>query len=122
MGEQMQILIKKGIATMVNAIEADTETLAKVIHDAKKFVADTMKSVLTALIKPQFDAEVKPLCMEPIAPVDEAIPEPVKAFITMEAVVEGVLDSCIDTAVSGIVDPIAEAEVSKIDELSTSLA
>lgn len=128
--EQMQILIKKGIATMVNAIEADkkspdeayTETLAKVIHDAKKFVADTMKSVLTALIKPQFDAEVKPLCMEPIAPVDEAIPEPVKAFITMEAVVEGVLDSCIDTAVSGIVDPIAEAEVSKIDELSTSLA
>jgi hypothetical protein len=128
--DQMQILIKKGIATMVNAIEADkkspdeayAETLAKVVHDACRFLADTMKSVLTGLIKPQFDAEVKPLCMEPIAPVDEAIPEPVKAFVTMEAVVDGVLDSVIDTAVSGIVDPIAEAETAKIEALSASLA
>lgn len=91
--DQMKILIKKGLSTMAEAISGDakkspdeayTETLAKVVNDAKIFLNETMSAVLAGLIKPQFDGEVKPLCLEPIAPLNDMIPEPVKAFVTIE--------------------------------------
>lgn len=129
--DQMKILIKKGLSTMADAIsgegkkspdEAYAETLGKVINDAKIFIAETMTAVLAGLIKPMFDGEVKPLCLEPIEPLNEMIPEAVKAFITIDSVVEDLLDTVIDTAIAEIVKPVADGELAKLDELATSLA
>jgi hypothetical protein len=128
--DQVRILVKKGIATMALGITKDsqspddayTATLAKVIHDAKCFVSDTMSAVLAGLIKPQFDSEVKPLVLEPIEPVGELIPDAIKDFVSIPGIVEDLLDNVIDTAVGDIVAPVASPEAAKLDDLAGSLA
>jgi len=111
---QLFILTRKGLATMAQAIEggatpdeAYASTLAKVLNDTKLFVVDTMKAILSGIIKPKFESEVKPLCLEPTAPLDEQIPGPVKEFVTVAGIVENLLDNVLDTAISAVVLPLA---------------
>jgi len=118
-------LVKKGLATMHAAISKDKEgsdaaytaTLAKVIHDAKLFLFHTLRSVLSSVIKPGFDNMVKPLCLAPIAPVEELIPEPVKDFVSVEGIVEDLLVTTVNTSLDAVVTPLVEPEQKKLDEL-----
>jgi len=127
--DALKNLVKKGLATLRAAIEGGasaaagyTEVLAKVINDAKLLFVDCLKNLLGGLIKPMFDANVKPLCIEPLAPVDEMIPEPVKTFISVESVVDALCETVIDAAIDGVVEPVTTPQMAKLDELATSLA
>ena len=100
--------------------DAYRATLLKVVNDAKQSIADTMESILTGLIKPHFDSEVKPLVLKSLAPIGKLIglaPEPIKAFMSMESITEDMLDNIVSTAIRDIVTPVAQLGAAELDAL-----
>ena len=84
--------------------------------------SDLIKAVISGVVMPPFNALVKEPVVEAAAPIDEQIPEPVKAFLSLGALIEGCLDSMVDTAIDSVVGEPSGPELAKIKALEEELA
>ena len=122
-------LLGRGIATLQANIktgstpdEAYTLTLGHAVNDAGLMFSDLIKAVISGVVMQPFNALVKEPVVEVAAPIDEQIPEPVKAFLSLGALIEGCLDSMVDTAIDSVVGEPSGPELAKIKALEEELA
>jgi hypothetical protein len=122
-------LMLKGIATLKVTItsgstpdEAYLLTLKNVVGDAKIMFADAVRGMVVAVIQVPFDELVRGPCLELVAPLDELIPAPVKAFLSATALMETVFDTTIEAAAEAVASPLTSPEEASIGALETELA
>jgi len=121
-------LLSRGIATLQANIqtgstpdEAYTLTLGHAVNDAGLMFADVITAILSGVVMPSFNAIVKEPVVEAAAPIDDLIPEPVKAFLSLGALIEGCLDSIVETAIGSVIDEVSGPELEKIKALEAEL-
>jgi hypothetical protein len=73
--------------------------------------------MVSGVVMPPFNTLVKAQVVELAAPIDELIPEPVKAFLSLGALIEGCLDSMIENVIDSVVAEPSVAEKEKIAAL-----
>ena len=95
--------------------------LGQVCNDSKLMFGDMVKALITAVVMPPFDEAVKGPAADLVAPIEELIPEPVKAFLSLVALVEGCLDQMVNTVIDSVVSEPVGPEQDKIAALEAGL-
>jgi len=122
-------LMVKGIATLKATITtgstpdaAYTQTLKLLVGDAKIMFADAVRGIIVKVVELPFDSLVRAPCLELVAPMDELIPEPVKAFMSITGVMEKLFETTIEASADAIANPLTSPEEASIDALEPELA
>eukprot|EP00297_Palpitomonas_bilix_P009011 CAMPEP_0113903322 /NCGR_PEP_ID=MMETSP0780_2-20120614/22449_1 /TAXON_ID=652834 /ORGANISM="Palpitomonas bilix" /LENGTH=536 /DNA_ID=CAMNT_0000896441 /DNA_START=8 /DNA_END=1618 /DNA_ORIENTATION=+ /assembly_acc=CAM_ASM_000599 len=85
------------------------------IHDSKLDIISIFLNLMLTLIMTNFKKEVVPLIEEPLKPLEDAIPGPVKEFLDLDTVVEEFLDETMIALIKSAVNPPCKEELEKFD-------
>lgn len=82
---------------------AKAETLGKLRNDAFLDVVDGIKYVLEQIVMTPFEKKVVGPCTDMVAPLEDAIPDAVKDFVSaakcLEKLLVGIVEDCITKAI-----------------------
>lgn len=122
-------MMLKGVATMKVTItsgstpdEAYALTLKRMVGDSKIMFADAVRGQVVSILEFPFNTLVRAPCLELAAPMDELIPEPVKAFMSISALMEKMFDATIESSAEALASPLTAPEEASIDALENELA
>jgi hypothetical protein len=125
----MYNLISRGIATLQANIntgstpdEAYTLTLSHAVSDSKLLFSVSLQTIVAAIAMPLFNTACKEPVVELAQPIEEQIPEAVVKFVSVSALIEGCMDSMMDSLIQSCVKEPAFAELEKLHLLEGELA
>lgn len=104
-----------GEGRMVTASDVLASTLAKMVHDARLHIVKQVTSILTLIIKPPFKKAVDPMLRKTLAPVENMIPGPLKTFLDVDKIAEGILDKALGQVIAKCVHPASIPVLSMFD-------
>jgi hypothetical protein len=87
-----------------NASEIREEVLAKYVHDTNLAVVKLYAEILKRIVMPGFEALLIPACAAAIAPLAEAVPQPLREFIDINQMFEDLYNGVIDDSIQIVLE------------------
>jgi hypothetical protein len=94
-----------------------SETLGKLVNDAKITLFNGVKAILRAMITSTVDEKIISPCTSLIAPLNDLIPDALKEIINLQTSMEDTINEIVDNAIAAIVSTGITEEQQKLDGL-----
>ena len=105
----------------INPMDVLASTLAKMVHDARAHVVTQVTEIFKLIIKPPFKRKVDPMLKSVLAPVENMIPGPLKVFLDVDKVAEGIMDKVLNGFIAKSVDPASVPVLRMFDSVLDEL-